>query len=53
MGMNEQKEVQKKPKTWDEAINELRGFIIQSKKEEQMKAKAAEEQAKVGQEEHQ
>lgn len=29
----------KKPKTWDEAISELRGFIIQSRKEEAEKAK--------------
>ena len=41
----EQQETQKKPKTWDEAINELRGFIIQSKKEEQMKAAAEKEKA--------
>ncbi|MBU3804273.1 MAG: hypothetical protein H9872_05925 [Candidatus Cellulosilyticum pullistercoris] len=24
----------KKPKTWDEAINELQGFILKTKKEE-------------------
>ncbi|MBP3886257.1 MAG: hypothetical protein J6F30_01190 [Cellulosilyticum sp.] len=40
-------ESQKKPKTWDEAINELRGFIIQSKKEEQMKAAAEKEKAET------
>ena len=25
---------EKKPKTWDEAINELQGFILKAKKEE-------------------
>lgn len=42
--MQDQKESVKKPKTWDEAINELRGFIIQSKREEQMKAATQKEQ---------
>lgn len=36
---------EKKPKTWDEAINELQAFIIKSKKEEREKAKLAEEEA--------
>lgn len=34
---------EKKPKTWDEAINELQAFIIKSKKEEREKAKLEEE----------
>lgn len=37
--MNESKEV-KKPKTWDEAFNELQAFILKSKKEEAQKAEA-------------
>ena len=34
-----QQETIKKPKTWDEAINELQSFIIRSRKEEAEKAK--------------
>ena len=41
MDQKEAKKVEaKKPKTWDEAINELQSFIIKSKKEEQEKALA-------------
>lgn len=28
---------EKKPKSWDEAINELKGFILKAKKEEAQK----------------
>lgn len=37
--------VDKKPKTWDEAILELKGFILNAKKEEaRQKAEKAEEE---------
>lgn len=41
--MDAQKEAPKKLKTWDEALSELKGFIIQSKKEEQLRAAAEKE----------
>lgn len=38
-----QEEGAKKPKTWDEAFNELQSFIIKSRKEEAEKAQQKEE----------
>lgn len=34
MEAREEEIKEKKPKTWDEAINELQGFILKAKKEE-------------------
>jgi len=35
----EEKKVEKQPKTWDQAFSELQSFIIKSRKEEAEKAK--------------
>ena len=38
---------EKKPKTWDEAINELQGFILKTKKEEAKQKLEAEQTEEV------